>query len=669
MSDHPSHPIRADIQGLRALAIAMVLLFHAGFPVLEGGYVGVDVFFVISGYLITRMLVTEKEKYGRLDLLAFYARRIRRLLPAASVTLAGTALTVYALFSPLEQSQLIRSLFSSVVYLSNMWFAFQATDYLGEAVDLNPYLHTWSLSVEEQFYLVWPLLIVLLPFHSSARDNIFRLIVLVGSVCGLSLLGELIMGEISQPWAFFAAPFRAWEFATGSLAFCFDRQNKFLSPSINKLGVSMGVSAILLAGFFFDKSTPFPGLYALLPTLGTFLVLIGGQQQNWFMEISKFPGIRWLGDISYSLYLWHWPLIAIPLSLTGNLSAFDRVTCITIALILGSLSYQFIENPIRFNSHLARSPLKGLAVGVGLTILGISLTFTLRALAKVELQSPAQQNILAANTLHSKISLDGCHLDFMKVDIPDCSYGETHSTQTLFLFGDSHAAQWFPILEKFSLQHGFRLVSLTKSACPSAHLTPYNQAFGRPYSECGAWQTRVLQRITQERPILVILGNSSAHIGSRSNQVSPLEWINGMRDTLNIIQRTGAQIAIIRDNPRFPYDISICLSRAEWTGTPASSCDASIAKVLDESMFHADLEAAKNVPQVHILDFSGILCGEMTCTAMINDHIGYKDSHHLALQTVQDLESTMERELIHLFPQQKFASSPPTSSMVVSETE
>ena len=365
----------------------MVLLFHAGVPFLEGGYIGVDVFFVISGYLITRMLVLEKEKHGRINLLAFYARRIRRLLPAASVTLACTALVIFILYSPVEQSQLIRPLFSAIVYLSNLWFAFQATDYLGQSVHLNPYLHTWSLSVEEQFYLFWPLLILLLPFKNNTTQNVSKLILLVGSVFVLSLISSLIMGGISQPWAFFASPFRAWEFATGALAFCIEHRKRPLPATISQLGVTVGICAILLAGIFYDKSTPFPGFYALVPTLGTLLVLIGGHQENWFIAFSKIPWIRWLGDTSYSLYLWHWPLIAIPLSLLGDLTIGERVVCVSLALILGTLSYQYIENPIRFNKSLSRSTIKGLALGVALTFFGVSLTFTLRGLAKAELQT------------------------------------------------------------------------------------------------------------------------------------------------------------------------------------------------------------------------------------------------------------------------------------------
>ena len=629
----------------------MVLVFHAGFPFLKGGYIGVDVFFVISGYLITRLLIIEQEKHGCIKFLAFYARRIRRLLPAATVALAGTALVSFFLFSPLEQSNLIRSFFVSILYVSNLWFAFQATDYLGEDTNADPFLHTWSLSVEEQFYLIWPFLILLATLKKTGSNQSFKLTILIGSVFVISFFSSLIMGGIYQPWAFFGSPFRAWEFATGALGFLLVHRKIHLPEPIHTLGVSVGIGAILLAGILYDKSTPFPGLYALLPTAGTLLVLIGDHQKNWFVDLSQIPWIRWLGDISYSLYLWHWPLIVIPLSLTGELSLGERMGLVAVSLALGNFSYKYIENPIRFNQKLARSTFKGLALGATLTIFGISLTFTLRSFTKAELNTPLQKDILAARSLIPTVYQDGCHASYAEILFSECSYGEPSSPKTLVLFGDSHAAQWFPAIEAFSKQHGYRLVSLTKSACPAAHIIPYNTAYGRSYTECGAWQELVLERIAKERPLLVILSNSSSYSGTGEDSNSnPEWWIQGMKETLATIQRTGAQVAIIRDTPSFSQDIPICLSRAAWTGTPLSNCDDPKIQVLNQTFFAFDQEAASDFPTVHFMDFSITLCPEDKCPARINGHTGYRDHHHLAIPTVLDLAESMHDELRDILP-------------------
>lgn len=629
----------------------MVLVFHAGFPFLKGGYIGVDVFFVISGYLITRLLIIEQEKHGCIKFLAFYARRIRRLLPAATVALAGTALVSFFLFSPLEQSNLIRSFFVSILYVSNLWFAFQATDYLGEDTNADPFLHTWSLSVEEQFYLIWPFLILLATLKKTGSNQSFKLTILIGSVFVISFFSSLIMGGIYQPWAFFGSPFRAWEFATGALGFLLVHRKIHLPEPIHTLGVSVGIGAILLAGILYDKSTPFPGLYALLPTAGTLLVLIGDHQKNWFVDLSQIPWIRWLGDISYSLYLWHWPLIVIPLSLTGELSLGERMGLVAVSLALGNFSYKYIENPIRFNQKLARSTFKGLALGATLTIFGIGLTFTLRSFTKAELNTPLQKDILAARSLIPTVYQDGCHASYAEILFSECSYGEPSSPKTLVLFGDSHAAQWFPAIEAFSKQHGYRLVSLTKSACPAAHIIPYNTAYGRSYTECGAWQELVLERIAKERPLLVILSNSSSYSGTGEDSNSnPEWWIQGMKETLATIQRTGAQVAIIRDTPSFSQDIPICLSRAAWTGTPLSNCDDPKIQVLNQTFFAFDQEAASDFPTVHFMDFSKTLCPEDKCPARINGHTGYRDHHHLAIPTVLDLAESMHDELRDILP-------------------
>ena len=629
----------------------MVLVFHAGFPFLKGGYIGVDVFFVISGYLITRLLIIEQEKHGCIKFLAFYARRIRRLLPAATVALAGTALVSFFLFSPLEQSNLIRSFFVSILYVSNLWFAFQATDYLGEDTNADPFLHTWSLSVEEQFYLIWPFLILLATLKKTGSNQSFKLTILIGAVFVISFVSSLIMGGIYQPWAFFGSPFRAWEFATGALGFLLVHRKIHLPEPIHTLGVSVGIGAILLAGILYDKSTPFPGLYALLPTAGTLLVLIGDHQKNWFVDLSQIPWIRWLGDISYSLYLWHWPLIVIPLSLTGELSLGERMGLVAVSLALGNFSYKYIENPIRFNQKLARSTFKGLALGATLTIFGIGLTFTLRSFTKAELNTPLQKDILAARSLIPTVYQDGCHASYAEILFSECSYGEPSSPKTLVLFGDSHAAQWFPAIEAFSKQHGYRLVSLTKSACPAAHIIPYNTAYGRSYTECGAWQELVLERIAKERPLLVILSNSSSYSGTGEDSNSnPEWWIQGMKETLATIQRTGAQVAIIRDTPSFSQDIPICLSRAAWTGTPLSNCDDPKIQVLNQTFFAFDQEAASDFPTVHFMDFSKTLCPEDKCPARINGHTGYRDHHHLAIPTVLDLAESMHDELRDILP-------------------
>jgi len=221
---------------------------------------------------------------------------------------------------------------------------------------------------------------------------------------------------------------------------------------------------------------------------------------------------------------------------------------VAASIALGSFSYKYIENPIRFNQKLARSTFKGLALGATLTIFGIGLTFTLRGFAKAELNTPLQKDILAARSLTPTVYLDGCHASYAEILFSECSYGVPSSPKTLVLFGDSHAAQWFPAIEAFSKQHGYRLVSLTKSACPSAHIIPYNAAYGRSYTECGAWQNLVLERIAKERPLLVILSNSSRHSGTSAHSSSNSEWwIGGMKETLATIQRTGGSS---RDNTR-----------------------------------------------------------------------------------------------------------------------
>ena len=291
---------RPDIQGLRALAVLFVVFYHARFPFFSGGYVGVDVFFVISGYLISGLLLREMERTGSIALLNFYARRIRRLLPAASVMLLATMVMARLWLSPLEQVELAPSVFFSAVYASNLWFASRATDYLAGDVHDNLLLHTWSLSVEEQFYLVWPALILLAARIRVARQLRTRVLVAMAVLFGVSLGIGLWVTKVSQPWAFFGSPMRAWEFAAGGLAFMLTRRVARWPDGIRNGLVALGFAVTVCAVLLFDDRTPFPGLAALVPVGGTALMIVAGTGRGFMTRWLGTPVMQLIGNISYS---------------------------------------------------------------------------------------------------------------------------------------------------------------------------------------------------------------------------------------------------------------------------------------------------------------------------------------------------------------------------------
>lgn len=268
------HP---DIQGLRAVAVLLVVFYHAGFEFLSGGYIGVDVFFVISGYLITGLLLRELTRSNGINIADFYARRIRRLLPTATVVLISTVGVAWTVYAPLELKQFLSSAFATAVYLSNIWFAHLSTDYLAEDTDANPLLHTWSLSAEEQFYLFWPFLIIFLARKKSPAILRKHLLIGILIVCIASLFSAIFLTYYNQSLAFFISPTRAWEFGLGGLIALWIPKEDFPITLIQLLGF-LGLVLIFLASYYFNEQTRFPGFAAIVPVIGACFIIIASHR-------------------------------------------------------------------------------------------------------------------------------------------------------------------------------------------------------------------------------------------------------------------------------------------------------------------------------------------------------------------------------------------------------
>lgn len=638
---------RTDIQGLRALAVVFVVLYHAQVPLFSGGYVGVDVFFVISGYLITGLLMRETERCGSIDFAAFYARRIRRLLPAALLVLVITALAARVLLSPLEQREMVPSLLFSALYSSNLWFASQATDYLASDVHTNPLLHTWSLSVEEQFYLAWPLLILLAAKAGRADRTKTRLVWAMTAVLAISLAASLWLTVTAHAWAFFGSPTRAWEFATGGLAFMAQGRMAALSRRIKDVLAATGLALMFAAVLLFDNTTPFPGWAALLPVAGAGLVVsVGAGPQGRVSRLFMHSAWQVVGNLSYSWYLWHWPVLGFQAVLWGSSTLPVRMLWVAVSLALAAVTYHFVENPVRFSAALAVRPLRSFAVGMLLTAVGTGSALGLRALAKDAMASSQQARFEAVRSDLPRIYSEGCHLPYAVESFPACVYGDQFADRIMVLFGDSHAAQWFPALERVATEMGWRLISLTKSACPSAMVTPHNAALARPYRECAAWQARVLKRIAAERPTVVVLGNSSRYLRDPSEGIDAQAWREGMARTLAGVRQAGATAMIVRDTPEPGFDVPVCLSRAAWREQGDAACRFERRNALDSRVVEIDRAAAQGMDHVSLVDLSDMLCDRSECRAAIEGRVAYRDTHHLTTAVSARLAPALRERLV-----------------------
>jgi peptidoglycan/LPS O-acetylase OafA/YrhL len=638
-----------------------VVFYHARLPFFSGGYIGVDVFFVISGYLISGLLMREVEQKGRIDLLRFYARRMRRLLPAAAVVLVATVIAARIWLSPLEQLELAPSVLFSALYASNLLFAFKATDYLAGDVHSNLLLHTWSLSVEEQFYLMWPAVILLgayLAMKTRRRSSApFRAgaLVSMASVCVLSLGLALWTMKVSQPWAFFGSPMRAWEFAAGGLAFmvtpyvarrCSDRVKDAL--------VALGFAVTLGAVLFFDDRTPFPGLAALVPVVGTVLMIVAGTGRGLMTWWLGTPIMQTIGNVSYSWYLWHWPVLLL-FPLIGPLRGLGAgVTGLVVSFVLAWATYHLVENRVRFSPLLAPSPMRSIVLAVCLTVMGTGSALALRSMARVALASPEQAKYIHVRDDLPSIYRDGCHQSVRKEAVPDCVYGDPTGRRTVVVFGDSHAAQWFPAFDRIARQNGWKLISLTKSACPSVWVTPYRPELGRRYVECERWRALVAQRIAQEHPALVILANSSDHVqisqrevnGKASRGIEPEQWRDGMRATLAKLGSSAGSIVILRDTPFPGFDVPTCLSKAAWKGENAlAACSFDRRQALNGNVFALERQAADGLANVSVIDLSDLLCTSSTCAPLLAGGLAYRDDHHLTVGASRGLASALLERL------------------------
>ncbi|MFZ0876486.1 MAG: acyltransferase family protein, partial [Pseudonocardiaceae bacterium] len=524
---------RPDIAGLRAVAVGIVVLFHAGVPWLPGGYVGVDVFFVISGSLMTTLLMKEIDQTGRVRLLAFYARRIRRLLPAAAVVLVATIAAAKILLPPLELPGIAKAGAATGLYVVNMWLAWTGTDYLASE-EPSPLQHYWSLAVEEQFYLVWPLLLLLAcALQYRRRVSVaWSLTVL----CAISLALCVWLTSVNQPWAFFSLPTRAWELGAGGLLALAAHRLRRIPPTWTNAISWTGLLVIVITAVTYTKATVFPGWAALGPVAGAMAVLAGGVsgQAGGALRVLQLPFMQRGGKLSYSLYLWHWPVLVLPVATFGELGGWTRTGLVVMAVALAWATYILVENPVRRSTRLRNGLRPSYALGAILAAVAVgaaALAGLLPKLATDVRVEPLTSVRLAegvvggARTVPANVApalnkvtndipaiyASGCHAPFAATISPECVFGVRDAPRSMILMGDSHAAQWFPALERIAFEERWRLTNLTKSACPPYEVTVRNLQLGRSYQECVQWRTHAVARIQAERPDIVVLSAYSRY--------------------------------------------------------------------------------------------------------------------------------------------------------------
>jgi len=633
---------RADIEGLRAVAVLLVVAFHAraGVP---GGYVGVDVFLVVSGFLITRLLVRELEDTGAISLRGFYARRARRLLPLACLVLVATAIGSSVLLPPLDRAGIAADIRAAALYFANWNFASSATEYMAD-VQASPVLHYWSLGVEEQYYLVWPLLLVAVArVAGPARARQLRWVAIaIAAVGALSLASSVATTTTSGPWAYFGLHTRAWEMAIGGgLALVdLDRLSTRRAAVVGVLGLALVVGSALMI----DEATAFPGVAALAPCLGAAGVLASNGRGA--SRLLGHPVPRYLGRVSYAWYLWHWPCLILG---AGRLSV---PTALAVSFVLAVASHHLVEQPLRSSRWLVAVPARSLALGALLTLASV-LAGTSLPLIGALTGEPELMTAYAAR-IDQPRGLGGCYAGFDGTTAPeDCTFGDRSARRAVALIGDSHAHAWFPAVERWAKARGVRLHVWTKLACPITDVAVWHREGRRPYAACTAWRANVLLRLRALDGLeLVIVGRShwySALLeidGTRAAEPdSEPRWRAGMERTLAELAPLARRIVLLRAVPRAPHDVPSCIS-----GEPAEvhACDFhhDPATWNDRHIERAEAAAAAAVPGVRFVDLTREICPADPCTVYAPDGaIKFRDHHHLAASFAASLATALGAKL------------------------
>lgn len=688
---------RGDIEGLRGIAVLLVVFFHAAFHGFLGGFVGVDVFFVLSGFLITGLLIREIETTGTISLSRFYARRARRLLPAASLVLAVTLVASLIMLPPLLIPGVSADVAAAALYVSNMRFAFQATDYFAAASTPSPILHFWSLGVEEQFYVFWPAIVLLLAHGAKKIRRRIGIAVVILALA--SFASAVVLLSVSGPWAFFSLPTRAWELALGAVLAVAEKKLGLLNNQIAALLTWCGLALVVLSGVLMNENGAFPGFPALAPTIGVALVIIGGTRAN-LSGPSRLLGTRiprFFGRISYSLYLWHWPILVLPLALSvAPLPLAERLALVVLTIGLATITQVWVEDPLRRGRVIGTKPRRNLLTAGALALLVAAASMGAGAYATAGLHRSQNANananadslrklnsmlqgeegpttgirsaapyvrpttvdgrvpgnlrpsLSAAKTDRALSYLDRCHTQQdQTASTSSCLYGDIGSSTTIVLFGDSHALSWFPAVNQAAKTMGWKLLSLTMSACSPADIPAWNPTTKSLMSNCPIWRKESLKKIAAAHPMLVLVAgtrgfatiNASGKVLAGDARI--VAWRAGLKRTIDQLKMASKNVMYIADTPASGVDPPVCLS-----AHPKSvlACATPVEKAIQSDWVSQEIGITTE-EQIPLIDASLWVCPTSPCPVVIGNLLVYSDPGHLTATFSSALANRMKKAI------------------------
>jgi peptidoglycan/LPS O-acetylase OafA/YrhL len=651
---------RPDVEGLRAVAVLVVVLYHAGVPGLGGGFVGVDVFFVISGFVITGLLLRERERTGTTSVLGFYARRVRRILPAGTLVILVTVASSYLVLGALLGNNVADDGRWAAIFLSNVHFESVGTNYLAASLPPSPLQNYWSLSVEEQFYVVYPTVFLLV-----ARLKVLtfrsRMAVALGLVALVSF-GLSIFQTASHPLAAYFSPFtRAWELALGGLVALGTSWLRRIPSRCAVLLTWAGLAAVMWSAFLFNAQTPYPGWVVALPVVGAALVIAGGVAipAAGAESLLGLPPFQWLGRRSYSLYLWHWPILIIAAERVGRtqLPVDHGILLVLLALVVSVATYRVVENPVR---HWRLPAKQSVVLGLGVILITVAvLTVLIRTVAPAPAHASSSTAVVAvaAQTLKrevvaapriisvpTSVARSGygaydfwggayeparCQAEPGQSREQICNLGDPRGTRLLVVYGDSHALMWIPAFTAIARAEHWRLVVLGKWACPANRVSVGFKKAPQADPTCDAWHRWAMSWINQNHPDLLVFTQADFYSppGSRASQTTPFtaaEWRHGFDDLVGTITVPRSRMVLLGSTPILAQVAPVCLaahpSDVQLCSSPASVAVPALVAV-DRSAARADHVAYIDTVPWFCTSVCSPIIGEDDVYDVSGDHI------------------------------------------------
>ena len=677
-----------EVQALRALAVTLVVVYHFYPAAAPGGFVGVDVFFVISGFLITSHLLREAQATGRVSLPAFWAARIRRIMPAATVTVVAV-LAATLLWWPISQwPEISRQAIASLLSVENWVLAADSVDYLAADNAPTALQHFWSLGVEEQFYLAWPLLVMLAaavalrmrrrrdaaarPASTPLRPlgaALFAAVLLVSLVLSIRLVRQ------GDPAAYFVTTARVWELAAGGLvAALLPATGWSAGPRLRTATALAGVGILVAVAVTYTDRTPFPGPGAILPVVGTLAIIAAGRTRGTgsLHPVTDARPVQWVGDISYSLYLWHWPIAVVAAHLLArHFHWWEALGLVALSLVLADLSHRWVEVPARRWKLLALRPWRAVMAGALVTgvALGIAVVPEARAAWVEHAQTRAAQMLRAAPPqgfgaaawttddgasfvsgsaiapAPTRAGLDvpawrDCIADVYADAVKECTFGDATGTVDIALVGDSHAGQWIGVLDAIAREKHWRLSTYVRNSCP---FTAVPRTFERArHTSCTRTNEQVLSALETSRPDLVLISSWTG--SSFVSDPRP-----GFAAEFARLRASGSLPIVIRDTPWGTEDgtgyVRDCVA--------AHAADPHTCDLPRKSAVHTDGAAdAARAAGVAVIDPTSWICGVSTCPAVVGNVLVWRDRNHISNTYMLTMQPELERTLATLLPRE-----------------